>query len=97
MNNTNDLQQTLLELHYGLLDEAEAATWRQRIATDAEVALAWADVLKLRNDVTVAARLLVANELLSTVCRQSTPVVPRLSCGATGQKPDCHQILGRGL
>ena len=56
MNNSNDLQQTLLELHYGLLDETEATQWRQRIASDAEVALAWADVLKLSDQFSKAAR-----------------------------------------
>ena len=57
MNQPNDIQQTLLELHYGLLDEAEAAQWRRRIETEADVALAWADVLKLTGQFAEAAKL----------------------------------------
>lgn len=57
MNQSNEIQQTLLELHYGLLDEAEAARWRQRIGTEADVARAWADVLNLTGQFAEAAKL----------------------------------------
>ncbi len=57
MNPSNNLQQTLLELHYGLLDEADAARWRKRIESEADVALAWAEVLKLTGQFAEAAKL----------------------------------------
>ena len=57
MNQSNNIQQTLLELHYGLLDDAEAARWRRRIESEADVALAWAEVLKLTGQFAEAAKL----------------------------------------
>ncbi len=57
MSNENNIQQTLLELHYGLLDDAEAARWRKRIESEADVALAWAEVLKLTGQFAEAAKL----------------------------------------
>ena len=57
MSIENNLQQTLLELHYGLLDDAAAARWRRRIESEADVALAWAEVLKLTGQFAEAAKL----------------------------------------
>ena len=57
MNQSANIQQTLLELHYGLLDDAEAARWRKRIESEADVALAWAEVLKLTGQFAEAAKL----------------------------------------
>ena len=55
--NPTDIQQTLLELHYGLLDEAEAAQWRRRIETEPETAVAWAEVLQLATRFAEAAKV----------------------------------------
>ncbi|MFM9965402.1 MAG: MG2 domain-containing protein [Planctomycetaceae bacterium] len=57
MKQSNNIQQTLLELHYGLLDDAAAARWQKRIASEEDVALAWAEVLKLTGQFAEAAKL----------------------------------------
>ena len=57
MNQPANIQQSLLELHYGLLDDTEAAQWRRHIETEADVAAAWAEVLKLTGQFAEAAKL----------------------------------------
>ncbi len=58
MNMPNDeLHQSLLELHYDLLDPNEADQLRHRIETEAEVATAWADTLRLVGKLASAARI----------------------------------------
>ena len=57
MTDKTEIQQTLLELHYGLLDETEAAHWRQRIETNPDVARVWKDVLSLAGQFAEVARL----------------------------------------
>ncbi|TWU54535.1 A-macroglobulin complement component [Rubripirellula tenax] len=56
-HNTNELRQSLLELHYDLLDEPEAAKLRSAIQTDAEVAAMWAETLALAETMATAAKL----------------------------------------
>ncbi len=50
------LRQSLLELHYDLLDEQEANHLREAIATDPEVAAHWADTLRLAGKLADAAK-----------------------------------------
>lgn len=57
MSHQEQLQQSLLELHYGLLDDAEANELRGRIETDAEVAAIWAQTLELAGQFADAANL----------------------------------------
>jgi hypothetical protein len=58
MNTPNDdLRQTLLELHYDLLDEREAGYWRERIGSDPEVAAAWAETLRWAGQLASAAKV----------------------------------------
>jgi len=57
MNTPNTQRDKLLELHYGLLTDAEAEQWRQRIATEPEVARAWAQILQTSELMAQAARL----------------------------------------
>ena len=52
----DDLQQQLLELHYGLLEDHEAAALRAAIATDPEVASEWAATLRVAGKLADAAR-----------------------------------------
>ncbi len=58
MNTPNDdLKQSLLELHYDLLDQREASYWRERIGSDPEVAAAWAETLRLADKLASAAKI----------------------------------------
>ena len=52
-----EIKQSLLELHYDLLDDSEAQQWRQRIATDPDVASAWAETLRLAGKMANAAKI----------------------------------------
>ncbi|TWU41134.1 MG2 domain-containing protein [Novipirellula artificiosorum] len=52
----NELRQTLLELHYDLLDPEEANELRGQIASDPEVASAWAETLRLASKIADAAK-----------------------------------------
>ena len=56
-NETPDQNQLLLELHYGLLDDEQAAELRSRIASDSEVAMAWAQTLRLAGKMASAAKI----------------------------------------
>ena len=51
------LEQQLLELHYGLLDDTEAQALRQRIESEADVASLWAKTLGLAGQLADAANL----------------------------------------
>ena len=53
----DDLKQSLLELHYGLLDDAEAGALRDRISQEPEVAEAWAQTLRLAGKLASAAKV----------------------------------------
>ncbi len=53
----NELQQDLLEMHYGLLDEADAARLQHRIHTEPHVAALWAETIQLAGQFADAARL----------------------------------------
>ncbi|QEG40588.1 MG2 domain-containing protein [Roseimaritima ulvae] len=53
----NELQQDLLEMHYGLLDDAEAARLQHRIHTEPEVAALWAETIQMAGKFADAARL----------------------------------------
>jgi hypothetical protein len=57
MNTQDTLREQLLELHFGLLPDEDAEQWRQRIATEPDVARAWAEVLETANLMAQAARL----------------------------------------
>ncbi|NNE00656.1 MAG: hypothetical protein HKN47_25350, partial [Pirellulaceae bacterium] len=58
MNMPNeDLKQTLLELHYDLLDDNEASAVRERIQSDPDVAAAWAETLRLAEKLSSAAKM----------------------------------------
>ncbi|GAA5504831.1 MG2 domain-containing protein [Novipirellula caenicola] len=61
-NDKDELRQALLELHYDLLDEAEATVLRAAIDSDADVAAEWANTLKLASDIADAARMPVNSE-----------------------------------
>ena len=67
----DDLFQLLLELEYGLVDEPEAHSLRERIRSDAEVARVHAEVLRTRSLLVEAA---VVN-LPTVVLRRPTDVV----------------------
>ncbi|MCC9600827.1 hypothetical protein LOC67_09640 [Stieleria sp. JC731] len=54
--NDDDLEQLLLELHYGLLDDDEADELRRRIETEPHVAAQWAETLVMANKFAQAAR-----------------------------------------
>ena len=51
------MDQTLLELHYGLLDDEEADALRRRIETEPEVAMKWASALTLAGKFAEAAKV----------------------------------------
>ncbi|WP_153558400.1 MG2 domain-containing protein [Roseimaritima sediminicola] len=53
----NEMKQLLLELHYGLLEDAEAEALRERIERDPEVARLWAETLQVADRFASAARL----------------------------------------
>lgn len=57
MNHQEQLQQSLLELHYGLLDDAETNKLRALIETDAQVASLWAKTLEMAGHFADAASL----------------------------------------
>ncbi|MCG8651086.1 MAG: hypothetical protein MI861_14710, partial [Pirellulales bacterium] len=57
MSHKDELQQSLLELHYDLLDEQEAARLRAAIQSDPEVAAEWAKTLRLAGKIADAAKL----------------------------------------
>ena len=52
-----ELNQSLLELHYDLLDDAQADALRQRIQNEPSVATAWAQTLRLAGKLASAARI----------------------------------------
>ena len=54
---TDELKQALLEFHYDLLDDNEANTLRQRIASEPDVAAAWAETLMLAGKLASAAKM----------------------------------------
>ncbi len=56
-SNKSELRQALLELHYDLLDEAEAHALRAAIESNAEVAGEWAITLQLAGKMASAAKL----------------------------------------
>ena len=56
-HNDDALDQQLLELHYGLLDDAEAQDLRARIETESSVAMRWAKTLELAGQFASAANL----------------------------------------
>ena len=60
-----ELRQKLLELHYDLLPEGEAAELRRRIENEPELAAAYAEVQKTAAIFAQAARLTVPNPLSS--------------------------------
>lgn len=60
----DDLRQSLLELHYGLVDEDETAELQRRIATDPTVAKLWAETLVVAGKFAEAAK--VTGEKLNT-------------------------------
>jgi hypothetical protein len=78
MTTPDTLFESLLDLHYGLLSEAEAAHWRQRIANEPEVARVWAGVLQQAELMAQAARLEgVARPPLPTAPGESvSPAIP---------------------
>ncbi|QDV86007.1 MG2 domain-containing protein [Planctomycetes bacterium TBK1r] len=53
----DDLRQSLLELHYGLLEDDESAALKQRIETDPVVAQRWAETLLVASKLAVAAKV----------------------------------------
>src|SRR5260370_954903 len=55
----DELQQQLLELVYGLLDAGEAAAIEERIKTDPEVAVAYAEAQRFADVLAASARLAV--------------------------------------
>ncbi len=57
MNNNDELRQSLLELHYDLLDADEAARLRTAIETDPEVAQQWAQTLRMAGQLAAAAKI----------------------------------------
>jgi len=56
-HNQSQLEQSLLELHYGLLEPEEASQLRQRIESEADVATLWAQTLGLADQLSDAAKL----------------------------------------
>lgn len=57
LQDKDELQQALLELHYDLVDEREARVLREAIANDPQVAALWADTQRLADDFAGAAKL----------------------------------------
>ncbi len=53
----HQLRQAMLELHFDLLEESEAAKLRHEIATDPQVAAEWASILELATKLRAAAKL----------------------------------------
>ncbi|MFK7766828.1 MAG: MG2 domain-containing protein [Mariniblastus sp.] len=56
-NDEQPLEQLLLELHYGLLDDNEAQELRARIETEPDVAMQWANTLQMAGQFASAANL----------------------------------------
>ncbi len=56
-DNREQLRQALLELHYDLLEEAEAQALRDAIESDPEVAAEWSSIRRLAGQITDAASL----------------------------------------
>ena len=57
MNDRDELRQSLLELHYDLLDEPAAAKLRAAIASDPDIAAEWAAALRLAGQLADAAKI----------------------------------------
>ncbi|WP_182869191.1 MG2 domain-containing protein [Rhodopirellula sp. JC639] len=66
----DELRQSLLELHYGLLDDDEAAALKQRIDTDPTVAQQWAETLLVASKLAAAAKV-------SAPANASAPAKPK--------------------
>lgn len=76
MNHNNEqLEQELLELHYGLLEDTEAQNLRTLIETDVEVAKAWAKTLEMAGQFANAAKLAGAADVANVGNRLRPPVV----------------------
>ncbi len=69
-SSSSELRQSLLELHYDLLDEPVAAKLRAAIDSDPEVAAQWTQTLALANKMAVAAK---------PPCASDDPLLARLS------------------
>ncbi|TWT92394.1 MG2 domain-containing protein [Stieleria varia] len=67
MNDHDELMQQLMELHYGLLDDSEAAELRGRIAKDPAVATAWATTLQLAGKITEATKVQPTGDLATSM------------------------------
>ncbi len=65
-DSADGLQQQLLELVYGLLDEAEVAAVRERIKSDPEAAIAYADAERFADKLAASARLAAPQVELSS-------------------------------
>ena len=62
-NDAGLLEQQLLELHYGLLDDSKAQELRARIETDSTVAMKWAKTLEMAGQFASAANLAGTSEV----------------------------------
>src|SRR5437899_618529 len=65
----DDLQQQLLELVYGLLEADEAAAIEERIKSDPEIAVAYADAQRFADVLAASARLAAPQVELTTTKR----------------------------
>ena len=99
--NTNDpltedtIEQQLLELHYGLLDEAEATELRARIESDADTAAAWARTLKMVSQFADAAKLEGVN-LKADVKADDETAVPSSAVERAAESVDSHVTPAKG-
>ncbi|MCA9137224.1 MAG: hypothetical protein KDB00_10705 [Planctomycetales bacterium] len=74
----DDLRQSLLELHYALVDDDEAAELKRRIETDPKVAKLWAETLVVAGKFAEAAKVSEAANVTeqAKVTRQATGAIP---------------------
>ncbi|QEG02666.1 A-macroglobulin complement component [Stieleria maiorica] len=87
----DELRQTLLELHYGLLDEDEAAALKQRIDTDPTVAQVWAETLLVASKLAAAAKV-SAPPRVSAAADQKTTVPPAINASIATPPPAVHDV-----
>ncbi|TWT82499.1 MG2 domain protein [Planctomycetes bacterium CA13] len=71
--NKDELRQSLLELHYDLLDQDEAQKLRQRISTDPQVAAEWSETRKLADKLAEAAQIPRSASIPSSTASEQLP------------------------
>lgn len=80
----DELRQTLLELHYGLLEDDEAAELKRRIETEPQMAQRWAETLSMAGRFAEAAKAPV----------NATPLSPSIDVSSTQPKTESQPDAG---